>query len=111
MSRDLARDEPGGCLRSWPGGVRHEGGASVPAGPCGAYGLFAGRLPGGVVVPVGAPAEPANRAFERHRCGGDDLTTEAGAGAVRLSPRVAVGLMSSAAAMTLAAVRSRLAPV
>ena len=29
----LPRDESGGCLRSWPGGVRHEGGASPVQAP------------------------------------------------------------------------------
>jgi hypothetical protein len=29
----LPRDESGGCLRSWPGGVRHEGGASSVQAP------------------------------------------------------------------------------
>ncbi len=29
----LPRDESGGCLRSWPGGVRHEGGASPGQAP------------------------------------------------------------------------------
>jgi len=28
----LPRDESGGCLRSWPGGARHEGGASPVCG-------------------------------------------------------------------------------
>src|ERR1041385_5167963 len=49
----LPWDESGGCLRSWPGGVRHEGGASSVQAPVRNVGTLAAMLPMGVLRPAG----------------------------------------------------------
>jgi hypothetical protein len=47
----LSRDESGGCLRSWPGGVRHEGGASSGQAPVRNVGTLAAMLPMAMLRP------------------------------------------------------------
>jgi hypothetical protein len=69
----LPRDESGGCLRSWPGGVRHEGGASPGQAP---------------VRNVGTPRrDAAGRRVEAGRCKGGLQAAETARGRVPMRGR------------------------
>jgi hypothetical protein len=66
----LPRDESGGCLRSWPGGVRHEGGASPVQAPVRNAGTLAAMLPAGVLRPAGVREVSRQRKLQgaEYRC-------------------------------------------
>jgi len=68
---NIPRDEPGGCPRSWPGGVRRRGGASPVCGSCMEREKASVDAASGVVGPKGRVREraEAETVGTEYRCG------------------------------------------